>query len=328
MSRSTPVLFWRMLRYRVAAMMWMFMLIGIAAHGELDRFDVDYVFATVLLMAGYTAATCLNDIADRDVDRINHPRDRGRPLVSGDTDERGLFRVYAVAVALTGLAAAALGPPGVVFAALSLGIGWAYSLGPARISYRTYAAPLLLAVAYVLVPYALGVAAAGEELAWQDAGLCAALYLLFLARINLKDFRDRAGDAAYGKPTLLLRYGKTATCVVSLVALWAGTAALVLDVGPPPLVTVLFIGYLGAITSRLYALWRAPDARAEQVAIGIGARAGNGLLISLLSLLIVSSSSGSGTDATIVVAAVTAAFAVDFAVLVRRPTTAVIGYKA
>ncbi|HEX6196524.1 MAG TPA: UbiA family prenyltransferase [Jiangellaceae bacterium] len=328
MSASIPVLFWRMLRYRVAVMMWMFMLIGIASHGELDRFDVRYVLATVLLMSSYTAATCLNDIADRDVDRINHPKDPGRPLVSGDADERGLLRVYAVAASLTVLAAVPLGLAGLAVAALSLVIGWAYSLGPARISYRTYAAPMVLGIAYALVPYTLGVIAAGERLGRGDAILCAALFLLFLARINLKDFRDRVGDAAYGKPTLLLRYGKTATCAVSLVALWAGTALLVLDVAPPLPVAVLFVGFLGAITSRIYALWRASDGRAEQVAIGIGARAGNGLLISLLALLIVIDSGGSATDANIVVAAVAAAFAADFAVLVRQPALAVIGYKA
>src|SRR5690606_18864921 len=165
-------------------------------------------------------------------DRINHPHDPGRPLVSGDTDERGLLRVYAAAGSVTMLAAIPLGPPGLATAVLSLGIGWAYSLGPLRISYRTYAAPLALAVAYVAVPYTLGVVASGERPGAADAGLYAALYLLFLARINLKDFRDRAGDAAYGKPTLLLRYGKNATCAVSAVALWAGTAVLVLEARP------------------------------------------------------------------------------------------------
>ncbi len=111
-------------------------------------------------------------------------------------------------------------------------------------------------------------------------------------------------------------------------ALWAGTAVLVLEARPPPLVAALFAGYLAAITSRLHALWRATDPRDEQVAIGIGARAGNGMLISLLALLIVTGAGGSAVDASLVVAAVTAAFAVDFAVLVRRPHTAVIGYKA
>jgi 4-hydroxybenzoate polyprenyltransferase len=55
----------------------------------------------------------------------------------------------------------------------------------------------------------------------------AALYLLFAGRIVLKDFRDRVGDAAYGKPTFLLLYGKRATCLVSAGAICAGDALLV-----------------------------------------------------------------------------------------------------
>ena len=50
--------------------------------------------------------------------------------------------------------------------------------------------------------------------------------MLFVARIVLKDFRDREGDALYGKPTLLLRFGKDATCAVSLAALLAGNCLL------------------------------------------------------------------------------------------------------
>ena len=44
---------------------------------------------------------------------------------------------------------------------------------------------------------------------------------------ELKDLRDRLGDAAFGKPTLLLRLGKRATCVVSVGGAALGTAILI-----------------------------------------------------------------------------------------------------
>jgi len=44
-------------------------------------------------------------------------------------------------------------------------VSQAYSAKPVRFSYRTYLAPAALAVAYVLVPYSIGIVAAGGRLA-------------------------------------------------------------------------------------------------------------------------------------------------------------------
>ena len=112
---------------------------------------------------------------------------------------------------------------------LSVAIGVLYSLPPARLSYRTFLAPLTLAVAYVGIPYWVGVVAVGDGLRMWDLPLLASLYMLFAGRIVLKDFRDREGDALYGKPTFLLRYGKRATCLASLCAVCAGDALLVVS---------------------------------------------------------------------------------------------------
>ena len=325
---ALPLLFVRMLRYRVAAMVWMFMLLGVARHGALDRFTLDYLWASLLLASSYVAATCLNDIADVGVDRINHPGDSGRPLVTGEAGRHNLLQVYVIASVLAVGFAVPLGLAGLSLAGLSLLIGWVYSVGPVRLSYRTYAAPLVLSIAYVLVPYLLGLVAAGERPAASDLGLCAALYLLFLARINLKDFRDREGDRQYNKPTLLLRFGKDRTCLISLVALAAGGITLGANLRPPAAVAVILSLYLVAIGSRLHALWRAGDERSEQVAIGLGARAGNGLLISVLTFLLLADSGAPPANVTIMMGVVAVLFGVDFAVLVRRPEQIVIGYKA
>ena len=320
-------LYGRMLRYRVAAMVWMFMLLGAAFPKGLGDFSLAYVWATLALASSYVAATSVNDIADEAIDRVNHPRDSGRPLVNGDARPRDLWRLHAAASAAALAAAVPLGARGLAIVALSLAIGIAYSLRPVRLSYRTYLAPLALAVAYVAVPYGLGAVATGRPLRPSDALLLAALYVLFVARIVLKDFRDRRGDALYGKPTLLLRFGKNVTCFVSLAALLAGDCLLVAALRPPPADTLLLQLFVVAIAWMLDRLRRARDARAEQVAIGIGARMGNGLLIVVLARLVLEGQGAPPGAALAFAAALTALFGLGFAVLVARPEEAVIGYK-
>ena len=282
---TSAALFVRMVRWRVAVTLWSFLLIGAAAQGPL-RPSIALLLAAASLAASYVVATTVNDIADRDVDRINHPRDPGRPLVTGVASERDLWRTNAVAAPIALATAAMAGGPILVVSVASLCIGYAYSLRPIRISYRTWLAPTILSVAYAIVPYALGLLAAGGRFERLDVLLCGALYALFLARINLKDFRDRAGDAAFGKPTLLLAHGKTVTCVVTGIALLAGCATLAAALGGSPGVIGIVWFFAAVILFTLWKLWRTSDLREEQIAIGLGAKMGNGLLACTLTWLV------------------------------------------
>jgi 4-hydroxybenzoate polyprenyltransferase len=212
-------------------------------------------------------------------------------------------------------------------ALVSLAIGWAYSLPPLRLCYRSYLAPLALAAAYVLVPYSLGLAVAGASFGPGHALFAAALFSLFVARILLKDFRDREGDAAYGKPTLLLRFGKPATCLASAAALAAGGLLLLAAVRPPIVLAVLIAGFVAAIASRLRALERASTGRAEQLAIGLGARMGNGLLLTVLAWFALEGQGAAPAERVGFAFALAALFALGFAAVVMRPDDAVIGYK-
>ena len=322
--RRYAVLFARMLRYRVAAMVWMFMLLAAAGADGLTRFTWDYVWATVALASSYVTATAVNDVADEQIDLVNHPRDSGRPLVSGEATPRDLYRLHAAAAALALGAAAAIGPAAAVVIAISLAIAWAYSLPPVRFSYRTYLAPVVLGVAYVGVPFALGILAAGGRGGWM---LAAALFALFVARINLKDLRDRRGDAMYGRPTLLLRFGKDVTCLVSFLALLAGNALLLAALRPPLEIAALLELYVLAIAWMLRALRDAPEGRLEQVAIGLGARMGNGLLIAVLGWLILAARGAPLGDELVLELGLLGAFGLGFVALARRPYEVVLGYK-
>jgi 4-hydroxybenzoate polyprenyltransferase len=320
-------LYWSLLRYRVAVMIVLFLLLGAAWHRGLTAIDASVLLMIFALASSYVSATSANDIADREIDEINHPGDKGRPLVTGaarTADLWVLFGVSSVLAVALGLAAAP-GAAGIML--LSVVIGALYSLPPARLSYRTFLAPLTLAVAYVGIPYWAGVVVVGESLRTSDVPLMTALYLLFAGRIILKDFRDREGDAAFGKPTFLLKYGKKATCLASLCALCAGDALLVASLADSRWLAALLQLYIVSIAIMLYRLYRSGSRKDEQLSIGVGAKMGNGLLVTLLGALILSNQDADWITQFIFGLALTAIYMLNFIDFLRHPERAVVGYK-
>jgi 4-hydroxybenzoate polyprenyltransferase len=322
-----PVLAWRLLRFRVASMALTFMLLGAAHPNGFREPSADLLWAALALAASYTAATSANDVADEAVDRINHPGDAARPLVTGEASPHDLRVLHAIASGVAVAAAVPLGWQAVIVTGVSLAIGVTYSLPPVRFSYRTWLAPLALAAAYVLVPYGLGAIAAGRKFVVVDAWLASALFALFLARIVLKDYRDRAGDAAYGKPTLLLRFGSDATCAASLGALVAGNVLLLAALRPPLLVALALETLFVGVALLLWRLHGATDGREEQVAIGLGARLGNGVLLGVLSWLVLGAEGASDGVRAAFAWTLAALFGASVAALAARPERVVIGYK-
>ena len=55
----------RMLRYRVALMIWLFFLLGAASRDGLEALSWRHAVAAVALGLSYVAATSENDVADR-----------------------------------------------------------------------------------------------------------------------------------------------------------------------------------------------------------------------------------------------------------------------
>jgi 4-hydroxybenzoate polyprenyltransferase len=67
-------LYWTLLRFRVAVMIVLFMLLGAAWHRGLTSIDAPVLLMVLALASSYVSATSVNDIADREIDEINHPR--------------------------------------------------------------------------------------------------------------------------------------------------------------------------------------------------------------------------------------------------------------
>jgi 4-hydroxybenzoate polyprenyltransferase len=320
-------LYWRMLRYRVAAMILLFMLLGSAWHGGLGTLDVPVLLVALALASSYVCATSVNDISDREIDKINHPGDVGRPLVTGTAGTGDLWTLFGVSGVLAVVLSFAAGAAASGIMVLSVAIGVLYSLPPARLSYRTFMAPVTLAVAYVGIPYWIGVVVAGDSLGVWDLPLLAALYLLFVGRIILKDFRDREGDALYGKPTFLLRFGKGATCLASLLAVCAGDALLIASLADRLWLAAILQAHVACVALMLHRLYLADNRKDEQLSIGVGARMGNGLLTTLLGCLVLANQHATWSTQAIFAVSLTALYLLTFMVFLRHPERADIGYK-
>jgi 4-hydroxybenzoate polyprenyltransferase len=321
------VLYFRLLRYRVAIMILLFMLLGAAWHSGLTTIYAPVLLMALALASSYVSATSVNDISDREIDKINHPDDNGRPLATGAAGTRDLWTLFGVSSVLAVAPSLAVGPTAAGIMTLSVAVGVLYSLPPARLSYRTFLAPLTLAVAYVGIPYWVGVLAVGDGLGIGDLPLLAALYLLFAGRIILKDFRDREGDALYGKPTFLLRFGKGATCLASLLAVCAGDVLLIASLADRPWLAALLQVYVACVALMLHRLYLADNRKEEQLSIGVGARMGNGLLTTLLGCLVLANLQATwGTQASFGLT-LTALYLLTFVAFLRHPEQASIGYK-
>lgn len=321
-------LYFLMLRYRVAIMLLLFFLLGVAAHQKITTFSFDYIWAAIALVSSYVAATTINDMADRKVDSVNHPSNKGRPLVTGEATEKDLYLTHFFAAAVVLIFSQLVSIRATLIMALSLLINYAYSLPPLKLSYRTHLAPLILSVAYVFIPYWLGTIVTHSVIQKRELFFVAGLLFLFFGRIILKDFRDRKGDALYGKPTFLLRYGKRATCLLSFISVVLGSVFLFvgLQAASPVIIFVLEL-YLVAILFMLYKLSKADDHESEQAAIGIGAKMGNGFLLTILGLLVLVEYEAPAQTRILFVTIVTVIFLLNFLTLVRKPRYAVIGYR-
>ncbi|HZD70438.1 MAG TPA: UbiA family prenyltransferase [Actinomycetes bacterium] len=184
----------------------LFTALGLAQAGQSENHVL--LAKALLVVVGFLLfSVALNDLADQAIDQINLPGDRGRPLTAGTAARRELVVVGITAAVVASAASAMLHWAAVVVVAAGLVLSAAYSLRPIRVADRGVVACLLLPAGYVTVPYLVGVLAARNSITAGDLALLGGLYVGFIGRIVLKDFRDVRGDALFGKRTFLVRHG-------------------------------------------------------------------------------------------------------------------------
>jgi 4-hydroxybenzoate polyprenyltransferase len=238
--------------------------------------------ALMVLLPFLVLCVALNDLADVAVDRVNLPGDRSRPLASGLAREREVRITAALAAVLCAVAAASVGRVGLAVAVGGMLLAAAYSLPPFSLSRRGVVAPLVLPLGVLAVPFVVGVEAAGSTMGRDQLLLLGAVYLGFIGRLLLKDFRDVRGDALMGKRTFLVRHGRASTCLLSGLMWLAGSVALLAVPQPSPALVVCWSVTLGTALVLLAALARSSHPHHDERLISALAQSGRALVLLLL----------------------------------------------
>jgi len=211
----TPRTVLMMVRPPVAFVLLLFAAVGMAQAGRPESVHPLFTVVALVIAGWFVNATALNDLSDERIDRVNLGNARGRPLVSGHATRSQLLAIGAGAGAVSLAVASAVSWRLGAVVAIGLVFNAAYSLPPIRLAGRGGVAPALLPLGFVVLPFVVGAMSVGHDLRRQDLLLLAGLYVTFVGRIILKDFRDVDGDRLYAKRTFLLTHGPTVTCQVS-----------------------------------------------------------------------------------------------------------------
>jgi len=262
----------------------LFAATGLAEAGRGD--DAMALAAVLVVVVGFVLfSVVLNDLADRAIDRVNLPGDPRRPLVCGFGRDRDFAVVAATAAVVAVVQAARLGPGVLVTVVAGLALSASYSLRPIRIAERGAMASLLLPAGYVAVPYLAGLLSVRCAVTPRDLLLGGGLYIGFIGRILLKDFRDVRGDALFGKRTFLVRHGRAATCAFSATCWMLGTIALLGVRGASWSLIAIYATQVGVAFALLWALACDGGARRDERLIAAIAIIGRAMVVTLIAHL-------------------------------------------
>jgi 4-hydroxybenzoate polyprenyltransferase len=261
---------------------------GLAAAGHAESRAL-LVRALIPVCGFLMFSVACNDLADERIDRVNLPGDPRRPLANGSARRADMRMVACVAALVACCGGLSLGVWPATVIAVGLCVGAGYSLPPTRLADRGAVASLVLPACYVAVPYLVGRLGAGSWPGGRESLLLAGLYVGFIGRILLKDFRDVRGDALFGKRTFLVRHGRAWTCRFSAVCWTLGTILIVLgtpgsaDEDDEVAFGVVMAAFLLAALWLLRRLRADAHPRRESDLISATAIVGRGMLLTVLA---------------------------------------------
>jgi 4-hydroxybenzoate polyprenyltransferase len=285
---------WKMLRFRSVLVLVLFMLLSVALHTDSKLIAAPYIIAGIVMLAfSYLCATCVNDLVDWKIDLINLKDNTERPLANGLASRKQLIILAVVgAVVSIGVGYSISTLLGVVMV-VSIVLNTLYSLPPIRVAYRALLTPFYLSLCYVVVSFVVGyllVVEAGNVSPSFEWLYLLGFYSFFVARISLKDFRDRKGDAAANKPTILSKYGKTTVILLSSSAVLTGTLILMYMSLSDIWMLLTLIAFASSIGIVEYRLYHSKKLNQELLSVAYGARMGNGLLLTYFGCLLLQGS--------------------------------------
>lgn len=269
-----------MVRFNVSIISCLFLILAIACHlVNYNHYLWSIFFAFLAILSAYGVAACVNDVSDFEMDKINLIGHKDRPLVLGLVNSRNLI-VMAIIFALFSLFFSLLiNFHAFVLTAVLILLSAMYSLKPFQVSHRPIVSPFYLSICYVVIPYLLGLQVANLSFGLFDFVFLSALYLLFLSKIVLKDFRDRKGDAVGGKSTMVLLYGKKKTLIFSMVAFVLSISLLIATQINNTLLLISILMFFVVILFIKYNLYETNDVNNELRLIESEIKTSNGMLL-------------------------------------------------
>lgn len=241
-----------------------------------------------MLATQYMSATAFNDVSDFEIDKLNIPKDNSRPLMTMNISKKQLT-IFAYSFLITSIILSLLISPIYIFYALSgIFLSVFYSIKPFAISHRGILASLWLPLSYVVLSF-VGGASINGGLNSFSIKILIALYISFIGRIILKDFRDVVGDKKFGKKTFLVRHGAKLTCLVASSAWLIGDLVLSISLWSKfKLQVVLIQCVFVLIIYSLYLLSKEPRLKNQLIIIKFIGATSNITLIGLLTVLCLS----------------------------------------
>lgn len=295
-------IFWRMLRPRTVLLMLTFEAIGYEVAQPNQSVSLNFVLIAIMISGLYVCATCFNDAADEEVDKVNLPNDRSRPLVTTQVTAAQLQRLGVIALCISLLAAALVNPLYMLLVLIGAILNIFYSVQPVRMSYRGILASLWLSLSYVVVPFVGGVFITNSGFTRQTSLVLLSVYSCFVSRILLKDFRDYAGDKRFGKLNYLVRRGPQLTCLVSSTAWLIGDSIMSMTLFhlSPALIYMTQV-FTAVICYELFVLAHEPKYDLQLAHVAIIGRMGNAVALALLTCLTLQAFRYSNVENTIII---------------------------
>jgi 4-hydroxybenzoate polyprenyltransferase len=276
---------YRMLRIRTVLVMVTFQAIGYEAVKPTGAVSVTFILGAIMLGALYMSATCFNDVSDEEVDKVNLANDVSRPLMTTNVTSQQLKWLGIITLIISLVTAIAISPAHLVLAISGILLSVFYSLPPIKISHRGIFASLWLPLSYVILPFLTGSFIQGD-LTRTSMWVLLTMYVTFIGRILLKDFRDYEGDKKFGKLNFLVRHGPVKTCIASASAWILGDVLFcVMLARKYPAVAIIMQPIIAGVLYGLYRLAyekKRPLLLLEVLFIG---RLGNAIAVSLLTAL-------------------------------------------
>lgn len=293
-----------MLRIRTVLVMITFEAIGYEVIKPTGSLSMNFFLAAVMLGALYTSATCFNDVADEEIDKVNLANDVSRPLVTANVTGEQLRSLGVIALLVAAVAGVLVSPWYILLLAGGTVLNVLYNLPPFKVSHRGIFASLLLSCSYVAIPFFSGALMQGHltSISWY---VLIAMCISFIGRVLLKDFRDYEGDKKFGKLNFLVRHGPVVTCLTSGVMWLIGDIVIIATLRTTFLAFVILAQpILLAIFYGLYLLAYEKQYSQKLLEVLFVGRLGNAIALALLAALTLQAFDYSSTQKNITVVTV------------------------